>query len=961
MKTTAKRTGAMLAAAAYGVTLFAGLGFAFGTGSSASAASNEGLTYYYSGLRHNPRAERYYKAFEELDRNGSLKKNEVDYNLVENGTTVGEDVRLYVEEGSSTLPVAFGAGRDAFLMDHPDIFYADLYGVSVSAGVQNGQYVAYLDTSRVDSIYLGALNSVSSIDKAIDEYEAKIAEVVDGAKAKNGVIEKIKYVNQYIIDNVEYSFGVEEKIIDGDKYNVDNENITPYINTAYGALVNGEAVCGGYAKAFKAVLDRLDIPCVCVQGYKRDDTKESSPYDAHMWNAVQVEGQWYAVDPTWNDTANKPEGWMLLGELEFSKDHIEDNVISSSGYELKYPALKPYNYGKDVDSNGMEIKGEYSDSPNGTGKICEIKVTYFGKGARKLQEEGKYLTVRIGDSSKDGSIVWQEWVNFVHAADFMFPGAMTYTDKESKVALYANTQFVQFAVVDYAPDNSRGATYPESPSYYPDYYTPEQISQLVGKPCYYTYFEENFTENHYIVQPSTPYQNDGYGSYIPAPAATGVTPTNTGSWNVNGTYNMKFVYSDKLVLMEGKTANDVKLGISTSRGNDTVNDNVEVTDFKWDGDRTITFTFKPSRMFIHNQAVYSFYPTNLMGQKSSKVPEPVQYTFKGKSVVCSKIFNDGRLYMSVYGAPQMLDTSDLSTSGFKDENGNFYAESQRSQLILVADRPAKAREDELKDVLADEGGLKEEDVITTATYEISLQICGVVRTVPNGSYMQVAFGFPEGFSPDDAGTTFKIYHYKHDNPANPTQITGVEEIPVIVTEYGLIARVNSFSPFAVVQVKKSAVTESAIKSVYASVLGEGGTLTNENGNSGIIELSGDSVTLNVTAKDGYAVDRLLLNGKAMDKSRYEGGSVTLTKEELLSGNTLEASFVTQKSVDNYQAKGVEIKQPDMIIVNSSTINDSFKGPEGGSQTNVAAIVISSVVLAAVLVTGAVAITYVAKH
>ena len=82
MKTTAKRTGAMLAAAAYGVTLFAGLGFAFGTGSSASAASNEGLTYYYSGLRHNPRAERYYKAFEELDRNGSLKKNEVDYNLV---------------------------------------------------------------------------------------------------------------------------------------------------------------------------------------------------------------------------------------------------------------------------------------------------------------------------------------------------------------------------------------------------------------------------------------------------------------------------------------------------------------------------------------------------------------------------------------------------------------------------------------------------------------------------------------------------------------------------------------------------------------------------------------------------------------------------------------------------------------------------------------------------------------
>ena len=101
-----------------------------------------------------------------------------------------------------------------------------------------------------------------------------------------------------------------------------------YVDTAYGALVNGKAICGGYAKAFKAVLDRLNIPCVCIQGYSCSSA--SSSYVAHMWNAVKLEGQWYAVDPTWNDTAGKND-WLFLGQKDLSEDHVEDPVISSSG------------------------------------------------------------------------------------------------------------------------------------------------------------------------------------------------------------------------------------------------------------------------------------------------------------------------------------------------------------------------------------------------------------------------------------------------------------------------------------------------------------------------------------------------------------------------------------------------------------------------------------------------------
>lgn len=940
MNSTAKRAGAILAIGAYAITTFAGFGIAFSGKTKVNAAANEGLTYFYSGLKYNPRAERFYKVFEELEENGSFKSGIVDYNLVENKTVVSEDVRGYVENGLSVLPVAFSAGRDAFLMDNPDLFYWDIFSVTVSAGVQSGNYVAFLDTSRTDNPYTGHLDTAEKINEAINAYEAKLKTVVDGAKAAgNDVKKQIEYVNKYVCDNVEYDFCTET--VDGNPVYLPAAD---YIDTAYGALVNGKAVCGGYAKAFKAVLDRLDIPCVCVQGYSRSSA--SSEYVAHMWNAVKLEGQWYAVDPTWNDTAGKND-WLLIGQKAVSKDHVEDPVVSSSGYELKYPALKPYNYGNDIDENGMEIKGEYSDSADGSGKVCKLTVVYDGMGAKKLEEKGKYLAARLGDRQKDGSMQWGVWCNFVVMADFIFPGGFKYDDKASYVSLAANIDYIQFALVDYAPDlqDELGSTYPNKPEY----------GENAGKPCYYIYDGEKLTDEH-LSQPSVPYQNEGFGSYIPAPGAN-ATPTNTGTYKVDGTYSMKFVYTEKLVLAEGKTIDDVQLNIETSRGNDTVNDNVEVSDFKWDGNKTVTFTFKPSKMFIHNGTNYYFTPTNLVGANSNKTPDPVIYKFSGKNVVCSKVFNDGRLYINAFGTPSILDTSDLSVNDFKDEDGNYYAKNQRSQLLLVADKAGNKKTETMLNMLETEEGIAKNDIVSTATYEISLQLCGVVKKVPNGSYMQVAFGFPEGFSPDDEGTTFKIYHYKHDNAGN---ITGVEEIPVIVTQYGLIAKVTSFSPFTVVQVKKSAVTESSAKSIYASVSGNGGTVTVADGTSGISEVTGDDITYTVTAEEGYKIDRIMLNGKPVSADRYADGTLTLTKAELEAGNTLEVSFVTKASAQNYENKGVEIKRPDTIILNSEEVNASFSG--GNSKgANAAAILIACVAAVAVIAVSVTAIVVVMKR
>ncbi len=928
MKSMTKRMGAVIAVSALAVTTaVAGTGMLIRSNVNAVAEENAGFTYFYDRLGDDKNAKNFYKAFETLDKNGEFKKGFIEYNLVDNNVVTAGDVESYVENGNMRVPKAYGAGRDSYIMDHPDLFYIDPYGTSINAGQMGGKYVAFLDSSRVSTLYNGSFDTPEKIESAIAQYESKLGSIVAAAKASGGVKEQIEYVNQYICDNTVYSFGNEVK---------DGKNVeTPaaaYISTAYGSLVNGKAICGGYSMGFKAVMDRLGIPCVCVQGYSIHDDGTS---EAHMWNVVQLEGMWYNVDVTWNDTTGDNDKWLLLGSKNFDYAHSEDRVISSSGFELEYPAAKPYDYGNDTDENGMDISGSYTETDSG--KLLNITVSFENKGGLKLHEEGKYLAFRWGDTDKEtGGIKWGAWLGAVEANEI--GGVWKFTETGSETMLNALTGFIQVALMNRAPDESYGAFYPDE----------DRFGENAGKEWFYGYKPENLKESDFIVKPSEPYKNDGHGTYFPAPWGN-PNPSNGGSYPVDGTYEIKITYTESLELID--TTKEAGLNLTTSRGNDTIMDNVKIENFEWDGDKVIKFKLTPSKMYIHNLADYIFVPDNLQGVNSKKIPSSVIYSFKGKSVVCSKIFNDGRLYMNVYGEPRMLDNSDLSVTDFKDENGNYYAENQRSQLLLVAEKPDKNKENEMHDVLLDDTKIEQEDIVTSATYEIHLQICGVVTKVPNGSYMQVAFGFPEGFSPDDAGTTFKIYHYTHDDSG---KITGIEEIPVIVTQYGLIAQVKSFSPFTVVQIKNSsaAVTESA-KSVYSSASGNG-TIKTEDGKGGINALAGDTITYKITADEGYRVSHVLLNGMAVNASRYADGKLTLGKDELASSNTLEAVFMSEKSAKSYEDKGVTIK-----VIESPTIgNPIAPNPENPASSSNTLWVVLGCVFGAIALGAGVAIVLV---
>lgn len=123
----------------------------------------------------------------------------------------------------------------------------------------------------------------SYTDEQIKEINGKVQEVVDNkVKDTKDKREIIKIVHDYIINNSKYDSQKSDK------------NIDMYAsNIAYGPLLQGYGLCGGYTDAMAIFLDYFDIP-----NYKVIS-------ENHVWNAVYLDGKWYHLDVTWDDPVMK--------------------------------------------------------------------------------------------------------------------------------------------------------------------------------------------------------------------------------------------------------------------------------------------------------------------------------------------------------------------------------------------------------------------------------------------------------------------------------------------------------------------------------------------------------------------------------------------------------------------------------------------------------------------------------
>ncbi len=87
--------------------------------------------------------------------------------------------------------------------------------------------------------------------------------------------------------------------------------------SAYSALVNGQTVCAGYARAFQYILQQLGIPCYYCTGFAGE---------SHAWNIVMLDGEFYNVDTTWDDMGIGTYDYFNKTDKDYADNHIRQEL-----------------------------------------------------------------------------------------------------------------------------------------------------------------------------------------------------------------------------------------------------------------------------------------------------------------------------------------------------------------------------------------------------------------------------------------------------------------------------------------------------------------------------------------------------------------------------------------------------------------------------------------------------------
>lgn len=177
-------------------------------------------------------------------------------------------------------------------------------------------------TAVSDAIKSGNFSGLSSDDeiKAAKKAKSVLDKIITDDMDD---FEKVKAVHDWIIDNTSYAY---------DELN--NDNISNVYHNCIGVFVYGKAVCDGYASAFRAMLNALDIDVKYINGLSMLSTGD---YENHQWNIVKIDGEWYQIDCTYDDPVSFIDGvryevlnykYFLLNDTEMkATGHIWDSQL----------------------------------------------------------------------------------------------------------------------------------------------------------------------------------------------------------------------------------------------------------------------------------------------------------------------------------------------------------------------------------------------------------------------------------------------------------------------------------------------------------------------------------------------------------------------------------------------------------------------------------------------------------
>ena len=125
--------------------------------------------------------------------------------------------------------------------------------------------------------------------------------------------DKFKAVTNWIVSNVRY----------------DEDNETKYQHDLTGAVLDGLAVCDGYAGTFYYMANAVGLNALFEDGITNSNRIR------HAWNLVQIDGTYYYVDPTnaYFKEDGEPGRELLLGQKYLFSLYTPDNTTIEDTYK----------------------------------------------------------------------------------------------------------------------------------------------------------------------------------------------------------------------------------------------------------------------------------------------------------------------------------------------------------------------------------------------------------------------------------------------------------------------------------------------------------------------------------------------------------------------------------------------------------------------------------------------------
>ncbi len=178
---------------------------------------------------------------------------------------------------------------DQFLNDNPQFFWFG-NGYECSVETKGSEKTVYFNPTLMENC-----ESYEDIEYMAEELSLAVSSFVALANEYADPFEQILFIHDKLIADCDYDDEAASAIIDDSVDTVLRET------TAYGCLVDGEAVCSGYSAAFQYITEELGYECFRVNG-------EGMNTASHQWNCIFIDGDYYYIDVTWDDPSGKSEG-----------------------------------------------------------------------------------------------------------------------------------------------------------------------------------------------------------------------------------------------------------------------------------------------------------------------------------------------------------------------------------------------------------------------------------------------------------------------------------------------------------------------------------------------------------------------------------------------------------------------------------------------------------------------------